>query len=342
MERILTLNRNKGKNKEENIRKLDKNSSIRVKKLRHLGYFPGGESEYASSMKRFLDFVKQRRPSQEEFVEWASESFDLKSKGRINDCIYMLRNLGLITVRENKFKLTVSGARFQDSQFLDIVYNALGDIYLGIKETMEVLSEKFPLSRDEIIASLAKRGIHWDLRWQYNVRFNWLLSLGYVVKNGPLYNVVDKSPGTMTGAPEDENAALHKMLQGKLVEAGENYEHRSFPEYSLDDYRLDVVWIQKNEDIPVIAFEIQLRESDLEKALTRLAYARTKHVYRLVLYTTEELIPKAKRILNRGHPELANFLEIMPLSEIDEEKKASEIFKSHSGKRGGKIRYRKF
>jgi hypothetical protein len=306
-------------------------------KLQHLGYLPGGKTEYLSSLRRFLDFVKQGNPTRKEFEEYISESFERsdsfkrgreRSKGTIKDCIYTLKNLQVITEEKNRFELTALGEKFSDSQFAGLVYKALDDAYLRISEIMGLLFEKSPLSSDEIIESLKKRNSSWGTKAQYRVRLNWLMSLGYVVQKGPLYETVDEGRKTIMGRFKNKSTPSHTELQDLLVANGNGLGLRGLPEYQMEKYKLDVVWIQENEDVPFLAAEIQLREPDVEKALTRLAYAKNKHVNEFRLYTKEELIPKATRVVRKVHPELAKLLKIMPWSEIYEENAAIEKFNS--------------
>jgi hypothetical protein len=322
-------------------------------KLRHLGYLPGGKTEYLSSLRRFLDFVKQGNPKREEFEKYISESFERvgslehgneRSQGIIKDCIYTLKNLRLITEEKNRFELTTLGERFSDSQFASLVYKALDDAYERISDIIGLLFEKSLLSSDEIIESLKKDNSSWETKAQYRVRLNWLMSLGYVVQKGPLYEIVDEGPKTVMGGFKDKSTPSHKELQDALVATGNNLRWRSVPEYQMENYKLDVVWFQENEDIPFFAAEIQLEERDLEKALTRLAYAKNKHIQDFCLYTQEELIPKARRIATKAYPDLARVLKVEPWSKINKERISSEAFMSDIGSKfSGRpsIRFRK-
>lgn len=292
-------------------------------------YFPGGKTEYLNTVRKFLNFVDQNCPTEEEVEKWFASTFHSTNTALINRCIDTLKKIQLISKEENKFELTALAEKSSDPQFIDLIFKALDTCYLGISETLDVLCKKSPLPLSEIIESLRKVDIEWDTKTQYNIRLNWLLSLGYAVQNGPLYEITDAGRKAKIGVSENEDSPSHDALKAALVATGENWGFRSFSEYVMDSNRLDVVWFPKNETIPRFAAEIQLNEQDLEKALTRLAYAHSKHIDFLGLYTKKELIPKALRILNEIYPELADVLSVDPWSKINKEKVASEMHKLH-------------
>lgn len=300
-----------------------------LQKQRSMVYFPGGKTEYLNTLRVFLNFVDQNCPVKEEVEKWFADSFDSKNVGLINKFIITLKKMQLITEEEGKFKLTVLAENSSEPQFTEFIFNALDKNYLGINETLDVLYKKSPLLLGEIVDSLKEVDIDWDTNTQVIIRLNWLISLGYVVQKGPLYMITYSGRKVKIGESKNENIPSHEDLKNALIEAGKNNGLRSSPEYKLDFHRLDVVWFNPNEDIPVFAAEIQLNERDLELSLSRLACAENKHIYNLSLYTKKEFIAKAQTIQNKIYPDLDNKLDILPWSEIIEEKKASEMFKMH-------------
>jgi hypothetical protein len=296
-------------------------------------YFPGGKKEYLNTIRKFLDFVNQKSPTKVDAEKWFANSFGSTSNTLINRFIKTLKAIQLISVNEEKIELAVLGKKSTNPEFVKFIFIELATKILGFSEILDVLRKKSSSSLNEIIEYLKTADIEWDTKTQYIIRLNWLLSLGYAIQKGPLYEITEAGMNAQTSVSDNALIPSHEDLKKAVVKIGENLGLRAFSENEASCYRLDDVWIQSNENIPVFAAEIQLNERDLEKSLARLALGNTMHIYNLCLYTKEELIPKAEFIRNKLYPELADKLEILSWSRIEKETNVSEMWKEFISKK---------
>ncbi len=296
-------------------------------------YLPGGQEEYLKSLRQILSFITDNSPSETQIEGWFFDSFNLTSVNRVNYYLNTLEKLELIIKEEGKFKVTKFAEKISSPHFVNILFELLKNKYFGFQETYDTLCTNSSLTLDRLMKVLKEKGIQWNTTAQYKVRLNWLLSLGYITKKGPVYSINERALKTKTKNDVGTNYVSHEAFKKMVMGTGRQLGLTAHAEYPLGSFhRLDVVWIPLGHGIPIFGAEIQINENDLEKALTRLSLARNEHIFDLCLYTKDELIKKATLILNKVYPELSGKLIILPLSkiaeELDEAKRSKKLLQS--------------
>jgi hypothetical protein len=268
-----------------------------LKKLGYLFYLPGGQTKYVSSLMKFLELVRARNPTRKNFIDVFSKEVKVA-----DGYLKLLNKLHLVEEKDGKIEVTTSGMKILESNDFNPIFQVLQDNFPEFAEIIKTLY-KTPLPLEDIIESFQKLGITGN-KTQWNLRLNWLLSLGYVSKNG-VYKLTQEGRKTAKCMVKEVNEplhdkTLHSKLKEELVAAGKNLKLISRPEFPMDDESLDVIWMQRGAEIPFVVFEISI-EGELDKAIRKIATARKKWNADPILFTTEDQIHDAKSIISTGY-----------------------------------------
>jgi predicted RNA-binding protein len=289
-----------------------------MKKKSKLGPLPDGADKYVSNLRRCLEFVQESNPSEEQLVEWFEKTFQ-KSERTVRDYMYTIENLGLVVKGDGKLLLSDTAKKFLQTHDNYLLYQKLDANYLGVHDTVKLLYEK-PQTLNAICSYLRKNiGVRWQKATQCTIRLNWLLSLGYVVKDGPTFNVTKEGRNIVESEIEiEEKTPEHNELLDRIVEAGKLFGFFSQKEYPINHYSVDVAWKQ-NESTPrpFAVFEVHLK-GNLSETLARLKSARTNLRCDIFLYTTKKQMLKAQSLVNTVFPELVDAIRILHWTDINE------------------------
>jgi len=294
-----------------------------------VGSLPGGAKKYLDTLAKCLELVEERNPSETEFDEWFRQEFpSVKSKRSVKDCTRTFESLGLMVGSRDGFALTDKAKEFLKTHDKKILYVTLDNRYVAVHDILQLLREK-PLTLEEIVSSLASNtsGVKWETGTQYSLRLNWLLGLGYVIKNGRYFSLTEEGIRVVEEGNEMvEEHPTHREIQKHIAETGQLLGRSSEIEYNAGSCVLDVVWKEIEEGDPAFVFEVLLK-GNLSDALARLKYARYKFGRpQLYLVTNRKHMSKAKNVIRTSFRELADVIQVIHWKDIDTLKESAMKF----------------
>lgn len=280
---------------------------------KRLGILPGGADRYVDTLRKCLEFVREKNPSKEELSKWFKKAFRSKSGRAPRDYMYTIKSLQLIVEVNNRVLLTDISKEFLETYESKLVYQQLDTNYLGIHDLLQLLYKE-PQKLDEISLFLNdKIGTTWQEGKQWEIRLNWLRSLGYVTKDGSQYRLTMEGQKVFEAEIEtEEEMPEHNKLRDQFGEVGARLGFFSQTEYPINHYSVDVAWKQnKTDKSPFAVFEIHER-GNLTEALVRLKHARTSlRCDKAFLITDRKNMLKAKSLVNETFPQLVNIIRIL-------------------------------
>jgi len=305
---------------------------------KRLGILPGGADEYVDTLRKCLEFVRERNPSKEELSKWFKKTFHSRSERAPRDYVYTIESLQLIVEVNNRVLLSDISKEFLETYENKLVYQQLDTNYLGIHDLLQLLYKE-PQKLDEISSFLNdKIGTTWQEGKQWEIRLNWLRSLGYVIKDGSQYRLTMEGRKVFEAETEkDEEMPEHKELRDLLCDVGARLGCFSQTEYPINHYSVDVAWKHnKTDKSPFAVFEIH-KGGNLNEALVRLKQARTSLRSEPFLISDKKNMLKAESLLNETFPELVNIIRILHWTEICEFEEYARSSKKFETKTGFKI-----
>jgi len=304
-----------------------------MKKRLRLGILPGGYNKYTDSLLRCLKYIRQVSPSKEDFKQWFEKTLDAKPK---DEYIRTIESLNLVKEIDNTISLTDKGEKFLDTGDNGILYQELDNNYKGIHDILELLHKK-SYTVEEILSFLREKvGVPWEGKTQFEIRLNWLCSLGYVSKKRRLFSITGEGRAMINSEVVEEQTPSHAEIQKHLAETAKNYDLVGQPEYPINGNNVDVVWIKSGAENPWAAFEVQLK-GNLQQALTNLTRARRKWNCKTFLLTTKKQKLEAEKLVNEAFPELPD-LKILTWSDISMIESSGKEFLEAMEKTYGKLR----
>jgi predicted RNA-binding protein len=292
-----------------------------LKRRQRLSPFPGGSHKYIDSLKKCLVFVKAKNPPREELIEWFSRTFPPRSESKRmpTDYVYTVLNLGVVIEIDDKLHLSDIGEKFSETSENKLIYQQLDANYLAISDIVQLLREK-PQTLDDVLGFLREKvKIKWKTRTQVAIRLNWLWSMGYIVQDGMLYGLSKEGRSLVEGTSEkEEKLSKHSKIRNMIHEIGRAKHKTSEREYRVNGFKVDVVWKKRPDGDPAVAWEVVLGGNLLRNAFTNLKQANELWNSDLRLVTTQNLLLKARNVLETAFSEIKSRVMILNLKAIIE------------------------
>ena len=274
-----------------------------LKKLRTLGYLPGGEDKYIETLIKCLQFIQKSTPSEEQ-LELFFNTFGVESQRVVQSCINTMKNLELIARSNRTFTLSTTAKEFLQTQNNNLILQKLNSNYDGIKEILEMLSEEDHMIHEIFVNLKEKINVKWRTEQQVKIRLNWLRSLGLVAKIGQKYRLLKEAKGVESEIEQERPS--HSEVQDMLVDIGKALGCDAQKEYPIKNGKLDVLWTTDGQKM---AWEVHF-EANLHQALSNLADARVELNAEPRLVTTQEGESKAKKLIEPSFEGLNDTLVI--------------------------------
>jgi len=296
------------------------------KKLKWLGYLPGGNGKYLESLTRCLEFVEKNKPSEEQLYAWFLQAFPSVHKPSVvKNCIRTIEVLELMARINGNFSVTNMGREFLQKRENRLVYQKLSE-KIGVEVVLLLLQER-TLTLDELSPFLKEAAsAGWKTPQQARIRLNWLQSLGIVKKTAGRYGLTEEGKALAKGASKnEENLLEHSKIQHMILEIGRFGGSVTEPEFRVDGFRLDAIWKNRTDGSPSVAWEVVRNAGLLRNAFSNLKQARERWNCELFLATPEELESKACQVLSSAFSEIASHTRILNFEKVSEWYEKSEV-----------------
>lgn len=200
---------------------------------------PGGTRKYNESLIKILEFVDKEKPTRDELIDWIIENFPrVESRKTTDGYIDVVICLKFIEIDKETgiCKLTPLGKELLRTKDNSLIFKALIENILAVKEIVEIIGEKQPVDKQAIKQAVVEKfHFNWEGDSQINWRLYWLLSTGIIRESGGLYSLTD------IGLREKERLDEYQVnideytvdLEVKEVAEKENAVEPKNPEYPL-------------------------------------------------------------------------------------------------------------
>ncbi len=197
---------------------------------RYLGIWPlpGGTGRYLHSLLRILRFVAEREPREEELARWMIDEFHLRAEEltgteAVFGYMRVVKQLGLIERAGERYRLTSRGEEIllvgSRAELCRRVYEILNERYAGFDFLLSTLSEREPLSLNELHELLRREvNAEWRSRNQTLYRLGWLASVGAVTREGDGYRLTEFGRELVGLAPPQEERGMEGVEWGSIRE----------------------------------------------------------------------------------------------------------------------------
>jgi len=245
-----------------------------LSKIKSFWPLPGGIRNYYKTLYKVLENVKTNSPTFLDIKNWLIKEYALTSEEKTSKgYLDVIKKLGFINFENKHFQITKNGEKILNSNDAGIVFNIIVDKISGVKEIVDIISQKQPIDKKSIHNELeVKIKPGWKTDAQVGWRLNWLLSLGILETTSNKYYLTEygiesklklneieitKTEKTAKGKEEKIEKISHSDLEDKLKYIGDFFEFISIKrprinEMLPDDRKLkssnkelDGLWIKK-------------------------------------------------------------------------------------------------
>jgi len=163
-----------------------------AEKSRSIWPLPGGTDSYIETLDRLLETINQGNTTKKGLIDWVLRNFDnVKSEKTTWGYINVLKNIGLIAIKEGQCFLTEPGRQYLSTKDLNFLYQTISKNILAFDDIYQLLKTiDKPQTQEQILEYLKENfDIEWSTFAQVNFRLLWLENLkkiqrtvdGYIV-----------------------------------------------------------------------------------------------------------------------------------------------------------------
>ncbi len=116
--------------------------------------------------------------------------------------------------------------------------------------------------------------------------------------------------------PPEQKVSRHDMAKDLLLDVGRMRRFVCGDEYRIDGERIDVVWKRVERSVPTYAFEVQIG-GDIYHAIGKLKHAFDIWNSKIFLVIDQKSIPKVSELLTGTFHEIAGYLKVVQLEELE-------------------------
>jgi hypothetical protein len=152
-------------------------------KNRAIWPLPGGGENYIVALDKFLERIEKDSPTRDSMSKWVLTQFPtVKSVKTVQGYLNVPKSMGLIYLKDDRYRLTEEGVQYLKSRDLPFLYETISNNILAFSDIFQyLLTIDEPRSQEDILEYLKENfDIEWDTFAQVNFRLLWLIALGKV------------------------------------------------------------------------------------------------------------------------------------------------------------------